>query len=290
LTAAGQKSRFACIVSFHRRNCLGDCGRQIRLQRVLRAGQGTMVVAFDHPIVHGPIPGTNDPAGQIQRFIDAQVDAVLLNLGAIHYLAESTSTRAFPGLITRLDWTTALGSATKVPASQFKSCLVARPEEALRSGADAVITFLVVGSGDAEFEKNEVQRVARVARECERLGMPLIVESLARGPQVENPCDPKWLMLHSRMAAELGADLIKTEYSGDPGSMRMVVDSCPVPILVLGGSRTGSDDDVLNFVRSIVQSGAAGVFFGRNVFQAENMSALLRRVRAVLKGREPAQG
>jgi DhnA family fructose-bisphosphate aldolase class Ia len=148
----------------------------------------------------------------------------------------------------------------------------------------------VIGTDDAEFERNEVQRVARVARECERLGMPLIVESLARGPQVQNPCDPKWLMLHSRMAAELGADLIKTEYTGDPASMRTVVNSCPVPILVLGGSRTGSDEDVLVFVRSIVKSGAAGVFFGRNVFQADNMPVLLQRVRAVLDGREPAQG
>jgi DhnA family fructose-bisphosphate aldolase class Ia len=97
-------------------------------------------------------------------------------------------------------------------------------------------------------------------------------------------------MLHYRMAAELGADLIKTEYTGDPASMHTVVNSCPVPILVLGGSRTGSDEDVLVFVRSIVKSGAAGVFFGRNVFQADNMPVLLQRVRAVLDGREPAQG
>ncbi len=268
---------------------MGDYGKRIRLHRILGAGRGRLVVAFDHPIVHGPIRGTTDPAGQIQRFIDAQVDAVLLNLGAFRYFAEASSGKPWPGLIARLDWTTALGNATKLPANQFKSCLVARPEDALRFGADAVITFLVVGTGDAEFEKNEVRRVATVARECERFGMPLVVESLARGPQVENPCDPKWLMLHSRMAAELGADLIKTEHSGDTATMRTLVDSCPVPILVLGGSRTGSDDDVLNFVRSIVQSGAAGVFFGRNVFQADNMPVLLQRVRTVLAGGEPAR-
>ena len=248
-----------------------------------------MVVAFDHPIVHGPIEGTIDPVSQIQRFADGQADAILLNLGAFRYFAELRP-QFIPGLIARLDWTTALGGPLKTTGNPFKSCLVARPADALRDGADAVITFLVIGTGDAEFEKNEVQRVARVARECERLGMPLIVESLARGPQVQNPCEPKWLMLHTRMAAELGADLIKTEFTGDPVTMHTVVDSCPVPILVLGGSRTGSDQDVLNSVRSIVQSGAAGVFFGRNVFQADNMPALLQSVRSVLEGREPAQG
>ena len=290
LTGVLQKSRFAIIVSFHRRNCLGDYGKRIRLNRILRAGRGSMVVAFDHPIVHGPIPGTIDPARQILRFADAQADAILLNFGAFRYFAELRSPQFVPALIARLDWTTALGGALKMSGNQFKSCLVARPEDALRNGADAVITFLVIGTDDAEFEKKEVQRVATVARECERLGMPLIVESLARGPQVQNPCDPKWLMLHSRVAAELGADLIKTEYAGDPESMCTVVNSCPVPILVLGGSRTGSDQDVLDFVRAIVKSGAAGVFFGRNVFQADNMPALLQRVRAVLEGREPAEG
>jgi DhnA family fructose-bisphosphate aldolase class Ia len=248
-----------------------------------------MVVAFDHPIVHGPIAGTIDPASQIQRFADGQADAVLLNLGAFRYFAELRS-QFVPGLIARLDWTTALGGPQQTPGSPFKSCLVARPEDALRSGADAVITFLVIGSDDADFEKNEVQRVARVARECERLGMPLIVESLARGSQVTNPCDPKWLMLHTRMAAELGADLIKTEFSGDPATMSTVVKACPVPILVLGGSRTGSDQNVLNSVRSIVNSGAAGVFFGRNLFQADNMPLLLPQVRAALAHCEPAQG
>lgn len=290
LTGVLQKSRFSCIVSFYRRNCLGDYGKRIRLNRILRSGRGTMVVAFDHAIVHGPIPGTTDPAMQIQRFADGQADAILLNFGALRYFAELACPQSVPGLIARLDWTTSLGGPLKTTGNQFKSCLVAHPEDALRSGADAVITFLVIGSDDAEFEKGEVQRVARVARECERLGMPLIVESLARGPQVQNPCDPKWLMLHSRMAAELGADLIKTEYTGDPASMRTVVNSCPVPILVLGGSRTGSDQDVLDCVCSIVKSGAAGVFFGRNVFQADNMPVLLQRVRAVLEGREPAQG
>jgi DhnA family fructose-bisphosphate aldolase class Ia len=269
---------------------LGDYGKRIRLNRILRTGRGTMVVAFDHPIVHGPIAGTIDPARQIQRFADAQADAILLNFGAFRHFAELRASQFVPGLIARLDWTTALGGALKTSGNEVKSCLVANPEDALRSGADAVITFLVIGTHDAEFEKNEIQRVGRVARECERLGMPLVVESLARGPKVENPCDPKWLMLHSRIAAELGADMIKTEYSGDTASMRAVVNSCPVPILVLGGSRTGSDQDVLDFVSSIVKSGAAGVFFGRNVFQADNMPVLLQRVRAVLGGQEPAQG
>ncbi len=92
------------------------------------------------------------------------------------------------------------------------------------------------------------------------------------------------------MAAELGADVVKTESTGDVESMRAVVSACPIPILVLGGSRSGSDEEVVRVVSRIVQSGAAGVFFGRNIFQAGNMPTLLQRVREVLAGQGPAQG
>jgi DhnA family fructose-bisphosphate aldolase class Ia len=86
------------------------------------------------------------------------------------------------------------------------------------------------------------------------------------------------------MAVELGADVIKTEFTGDPDTMREVIEACPIPILVLGGTRTGSDEDILNVTLEIVRSGAAGVFFGRNVFQSTNVPALMQRLHDVLAG------
>ena len=269
---------------------MGDFGKSIRLKRILRSERRSLIVAFDHPLVHGPIPGTLDPGGQIRRFVEAQADAILLNLGNFRYFAETRSTGNVPGLIARLDWTTAFNEDAKSSPDGFQTGLVAQPEEALRAGADAVITFLCVGSGDARFDKSEIERVGRLARECERLGLPLIVESIARGAKVQNPQDPKWLMLHTRIAAELGADLIKTENANDTAGLRQVVQACPIPILVLGGGRTGSDEDVLRTVRGIVEAGAAGVFFGRNIFQAENMPDLIQKVKSVLAGKASAQG
>jgi len=260
-------------------------GKTIRLRRILPCNRRSLVVAFDHPVVHGPIPGTANPSAQIAQFIEGRADAILLNLGSFRHLADAVkSPEPLPGLIARLDWTTALGMPTINPAGEFHSCLVGHPEDAVRAGADAVITFLVLGSGDGNFEKEEIQRVGSVARECEQLGIPLIVESLARRKNLHTPNDPEWLKLHSRVAAELGADVIKTEYSGDPKTMRTVIDACPIPILVLGGTRTGSDDDIVQVTQRIVDSGAAGVFFGRNVFQSENIPALMQRLHTVLSG------
>lgn len=269
---------------------MSDCGKRIRLNRVLGGSKHrALVVAFDHALVLGPIPGTEDPLGRIRQFAQAQVDALLLNLGLMRQFANSTPLSPIPAFIARLDWTTVWAAIGQNGQGALHSSLLARPEEALRQGADAVLTYLVVGTGDTEFEMKEVRRNAEIARECERVGVPLIVESLARGKDVHNPGDPKWLNLHTRMAAELGADAVKTDYSGDVASMRSVVEECPIPILVLGGSRHASERHALNVVREVAASGAAGIFFGRNVFQADNMSKFLEQARAALDGAAMAE-
>ena len=227
---------------------------------------------------------------QIRRFSRAKVNAILLNMGLIRQFADSPQSKPLPGIIARIDWTNIWTGLNQDHATQLRSCLLARPEEALRHGADAVLTYMVVGTGDADFESKEIARTAKVARECEQLGIPLMVETLARGRGVEAPGDPLWLNLHTRMALELGADIIKTDYSGDPRSMRSVVDACSIPILVLGGSRQGSDEAALDLARGAVASGAAGVFFGRNVFQSSDMETFLERIRVVLDGNEVLQG
>lgn len=269
---------------------MSDCGKKIRLLRLLGGvDHRALVVAFDHALVLGPIHGTEDPLAQIRRFAEAQVDALLLNLGLIRQFANTRLPRSLPSIIARLDWTSVWSVASNNGQGDLRSCMLARPEDALRHGADAVLTYMVVGSGDSDFESKEIARTAKVARECERVGIPLIIESLARGPNVSDPGDPKWLNLHTRMAVELGADAIKTDYSGDPASMRSVVEDCPIPILVLGGNRQASDVGALEVVRGAVAAGAAGVFFGRNVFQAPNMSSFLQQARAILEGIEIPQ-
>ncbi|SRR5581483_7948643 len=265
---------------------MSDCGKKIRLHRILGpAGHRALVVAFDHALVLGPIPGTENPLSQIGRFAEARADAVLLNLGLIRQFANSTLPPAMPALIARIDWTT-VWSAMGGGQGQLRSCWLAQPQDALRHGADAVLTYMVVGTGDADFESKEVARTAEVARECERVGIPLIVESLARGQNVKDPADPAWITLHTRMALELGADAVKTDYTGDPQTMRSIVEGCPIPILVLGGAKQASERDALEVVRGAAAAGAAGVFFGRNVFQAADMKAFLQKARAVLEHTE----
>jgi fructose-bisphosphate aldolase, class I len=261
---------------------LSDFGKNIRLNRVLNEqGRGTLAVAFDHALVVGPIPGTEDACGQISRFVEARVDALLLNLGLIQRCNACFPRATTPGIIARIDWTTIWNSLSQGENGVMRSCMLGSADDALRHGADAVLSYLVVGTGNANFEADEIARNAQLARECERLGIPLIIETLARGKEVQNPADPQWIKRHTRIATELGADVIKTDYAGSVAAMREVVESCPIPILVLGGSR---NDGAMDVVRGVMEAGAAGVFFGRNVFQSEDMAGFLRQARSILNG------
>ena len=95
-------------------------GKANRLRRILKAGHGSLVVAFDHPLGLGPIPGTINPSRQIARFIEGGADALLLNLGMMGHVAEAAPKENLPGLIARLDWTTALGTASQIPAGPYR--------------------------------------------------------------------------------------------------------------------------------------------------------------------------
>ncbi len=123
---------------------MGDYGKRIRLNCILRPNRGALVVAFDHAIILGPIPGTVDPAKQVRRFVEAKADAILLNLGSIRCFADALAPGEMPGLIARLDWTTGLSETAKTSAEGFQTCLVAHPSDALRSGAGADAVAQVV--------------------------------------------------------------------------------------------------------------------------------------------------
>jgi DhnA family fructose-bisphosphate aldolase class Ia len=258
---------------------MSDFGKCVRLNRLFKASKRkALVVAFDHPLVLGPISGTTNPSEQIRKFASAGVNGVLMNFGML-VQAHALLCDPAPSLILRLDWTSAWEALES--GGKLQSELLARPEDALKNGADAVLTYLFIGTGDKEFEAREIARNAEVARECERLGIPLMVETLARGKAVANPTSPEWIRLHTRIAAEIGADVIKTEYTGSVETMRDVVSICPIPILVLGGERR-SEEAATEAIRGIAESGAAGVFFGRNVFQSADVADFLKRARILL--------
>ncbi len=264
-------------------------GKLIRQGRILHPETGRgVVIAYSHGMLRGAMPGLRTP-DEMHRVLNAlaSADAVMVSPGMADSLHGFFRGKQAPALIVQADW----HNVGRAQDGEFSgqlgaSAAVVTVEQAVAAGADAIMTYLWLGGADPERERDEVRRNAEFARECERWGMPLLIES--RGVTEERTPDGEMniplIKLHTRVAAELGADFVKTLYTGDAESFREVVDECTVPVLLAGGQRLDTEGEAVSLVDDVVTAGGAGVVFGRNIFQFSDPGDVLRQVRDVVHG------
>jgi class I fructose-bisphosphate aldolase len=223
----------------------------------------------------GPLPGLTDVHETLGKIVAGGCDAVILTPGHVKSCASFFRGRESPSLILRLDWTNMFRGT--LPRLAGAHTLIASVNDAIRFGATAVITYLFVGYETDELESVNISNVAGIAMEAVRLGIPYIIEAMGRGPRVQKrETDPEIVKLAVRMAGEMGADIVKTDYTGSIESFKEVVDSSPVPVMIAGGAKTQTPRQALEIVSEAIQAGAAGVFVGRNVFQVLNPTAMVQ--------------
>jgi fructose-bisphosphate aldolase/2-amino-3,7-dideoxy-D-threo-hept-6-ulosonate synthase len=247
-------------------------GKQARLDRIGTGGK-YLVVPMDHGITLGAVTGLVDLESTIDALTRGGADAVLTQRGVAPRVHGN---RNGAGYIVHLNGSTAIGPDE---ADKRETGTV---EDAIRAGADAVSFHINVGS---EYEPDQITALTDVTREAERFGLPMLAMTYARGPDISDPSDPEAyaedLGHAARLGEELGADLIKTSYSGDAESFRRVVESTRLPVLIAGGSK-GTDRETLSMVRGAMDAGAAGVSMGRSLFQHETPEAIAEAVAAVI--------
>jgi len=263
---------------------MSSTGKTIRLGRILHPERRrAAVVAFDHGLHLGVIPGVLNPGQVLEDLAQAGADAFLVAPGIARAYASVFSGRGAPGLILRLDWTNRWREPDMLGSEEGRGRMIAGVDDAARLGADAVLAYMFLGYQEPEAEARQVEEVARVARSCENLGIGCIIEPMARGLRVgDNPYRPELIALGARVACELGADVLKTDYSGDAASFRQVVQAAFRPILIAGGPRTPTLRGALEMVAGALQAGARGMFIGRNVFQAPNPSRMMGVLRSMI--------
>ena len=267
-------------------------GASVRLGRLFdRDSERSFIAAFDHGITLGPKPGSEDALAKLGQIIEGNPDGILISPGLMKQGGYLFGFRGAPAPIVRADWIynhdviPSLSPRLQDPAQGEHYRLVCTPEAAAELGANAITMFLIVGTENGAGFADNVAAVAQMAQACQRVGLPLIVESVLWGTRLrDDKQDPELLAFAARMAAELGADAIKTTYTGDSESMRQVVDGCPIPVLVLGGVKADTFAPVLEATRGALAAGARGVVYGRNVWQAEDTLDACRRLREVIHG------
>jgi DhnA family fructose-bisphosphate aldolase class Ia len=257
-------------------------GKKIRAGRIFdQKTNRAVIVPMDHGMPLGTIPGLTAPMETFRKVTEGGADAVLMAPGQARMCKAGFIGKNAPSLILRLDWTNLFRNV--LPATTGSEALIARVEDAVRYGADAVIAYFFVGYEKDETETYNLENIASIARECEKLAVPFFVEPMARGKRVKgNEYEPEYVKLHVRMAAEIGADYIKTDYTGDPDSFKEAIRGCPVPVLIAGGPKLETKRETLEMAKGALDAGAAGVIFGRNVFQASDPCAMVKALRLVV--------
>ncbi|QIZ34484.1 2-amino-3,7-dideoxy-D-threo-hept-6-ulosonate synthase [Saccharopolyspora sp. ASAGF58] len=247
-------------------------GAQLRLRRMSRNGDDRLlVVPMDHSVTDGPLPTPGGPGGLAPTLAASGVDAIVLHKGALRYVD--------PAAFTNMSLIVHLSASTAHAPDPDAKYLVASAETALRLGADAVSVHVNLGSAQ---ERQQVADLAAVAEEADRWNLPLMAMIYPRGPQITDPRDVRLISHAATLAADLGADLVKTVYPGTVEAMAEVVESCPAPIVAAGGPRVEDEAQVLAHVDDVLRAGAAGVAVGRNIFQAPNPGERARRVAALV--------
>ncbi len=265
-------------------NALPNTGKVVRLGRVLNPKTNrAAVVAFDHGVHLGMIPGIENPGQTLETLTEAGADAFLIGPGIARRFASVFAGRGAPGMIVRLDWTNRWRDTAMLGTEEGRGRLISSVEGAARLGADAVLVYMFVGYGDPNSEAEQMQRVAQVAEDCEKLGVGCIIEPMPRGLLVgEKSYDPEFVAMGSRMACELGADILKTDYTGSAETFRKVVSASFQPVLIAGGPKTSTTRESLEMVRGALTAGASGMFIGRNVFQSPEPAQVMRTFCAMI--------
>ncbi|OHD13099.1 MAG: fructose-bisphosphate aldolase [Spirochaetes bacterium GWB1_36_13] len=247
-------------------------GKQIRMERILNRDTGrTVLIPLDHGLSAGPIEGIIDLKTSIGKIAEGGANGIVFHKGNVPRGHRGQGKDI--GLIVHLSASTSLSPD---PNSKVLVCTV---EEAIKIGADAVSIHVNLG---AEDEKEMLKDFGKIAYKCMEWGMPLLAMVYTRGAKIKDEHDVKAVKHAARVAAELGADLVKVSFTGDAESFREVVEGCPIPVLIAGGEKAENDDEVFKNIRESILAGGKGVAIGRNVFQHKNPTLMTRAISALV--------
>jgi DhnA family fructose-bisphosphate aldolase class Ia len=258
-------------------------GKQLRLRRLIDRDGVSIICALDHgmtsPLFLEPLA---DIEARTREAVAGGANAIMISKGMCRI--------AQPAFAPDTAVCMLLSASSRPQNDRPDVVAVAQVEEALRLGADAVVLYVSLEGDD---EPQMLQTLAEAGRECEKLGMPLIAEAefpttYASVEGLTAQYGFEYLQRDVRLCAELGADLVKTNWPGDGDSFARLVECANgLPVVLAGGSRI-SDRELLERQEVAMQAGAIGCSVGRNIFMHERPEAITRALACVIRERRSA--
>ena len=242
-----------------------EWGMANRLAQLIQPDGHTLFLPLDHGYFQGPTRKLEEPGKTIVPLLP-YADALFITRGVLRSCVEPTKTKP---IILRVS-----GGASMVGKDLANEGIATSMEEAIRLNVSAVGISIFVGS---DYEKESLLNLAKLVDEGERYGIPVMAVT-AVGKEMGKR-DARYLGLASRIAAELGARVVKTYWCEN---FDWVARGCPVPVIMAGGPQVDTDLEVFNFVYDGMQKGAIGVNLGRNIWQNDFPVAMIKAIRAII--------
>ena len=258
---------------------------KFRANRLFNISGNCLDVAIDHGFFNERsfLNGIEDMEQAIQTIVTAQPDAIQLTVGQAEIL-QRIAGKDKPALVLRTDVANIYGS--ELPEYLFSYLIDHAVEQAIALDAAAVVVNLLRVPNQPELHYQCVKNIARLKPECERAGMPLIVEPLVMRDNSEQggymvDGDINKILPLVRQACELGADIIKADPCDNVSDYHRIIEIAGRPVLPRGGGRA-PEKEILQRTFELMQQGAKGIVYGRNIIQHENPSGMVRALMAIV--------
>lgn len=249
-----------------------DWGMKNRLNQLMPGGR-CFFMAIDHGYFQGPTTGLQKPGETIKSFLP-YVDALFCTRGVLRSAIDPTNAKP---IILRVS-----GCTSMVGKDLANEELTTSIEEVIRLNASSVGLSVFIGS---DYEKETLKNLATLVNQCEGYGIPVMAVT-AVGREMEKR-EARYLALCCRIAAELGARVVKTYWCEK--DFDKVVEGCPVPVVMAGGPKCETELEVLEFVYDGMQKGAVGINLGRNVWQNPHPVAMAKALRSIVHEKKTAK-
>lgn len=250
-------------------------------QKVLDTESGnSIIVAMDHGLHEGVYEGFENPESTLEKVLNSSPDGVLAGAPFLEKFEKKISDAGVKKIAT-LDLMRKSTIPGKNEGMEMQN-QVFKIEKAAQLNADAVKVALIFGRENPEVLEENIKYTARIAEDSKEAGIPVIVEPTLWGKKIENDLNAEMLAHASRIAFELGADMIKSPYPGDAEAFRPIVENSPVPVLIAGGPKVETDAEVLEMVKGGVKSGCRGIIFGRNIWQRDNPRKIITAIKMIV--------
>ena len=241
-----------------------DWGMKNRLSQIIKNGK-CLFMPIDHGYFQGPTTKLERPGETIKSLLPYS-DALFVTRGVLRACVRPDDN--IP-IILRVS-----GGTSMIGADLANEGITTSIKEAVRLNASAVGMSVFVGS---EYEHQTLMNLGNLVNEAEEYGIPVMAVT-AVGKELEKR-DARYLGLACRIAAEIGAKVVKTYWCEN---FEKVVNGCPVPVVIAGGPKVDTDREVFEFVHDGMQRGAIGVNLGRNIWQNPNPVAMIKAIRAII--------